>query len=138
MYLATTFEAVSSILIWEKNKVQKPIYYKSQVLHGAEIRYSWIEKIIFMIIMIIWWLYPYFQANSIKILTDLPLSTLLQLSDTSERMAKWMVELSEFDLSYIPRSSMKAQILADFIIEYTPIDDGQVEDQPHEETSEPA
>ena len=88
--------------------------------------------------MIIWWLYPYFQANSIKILTDLPLSTLLQLSDTSERMAKWMVELSEFDLSYIPRSSMKAQILADFIIEYTPIDDGQVEDQPHEETSEPA
>ena len=33
---------------------------------------------------------------------------------------------------------MKAQIVADFIIEYMPTDDSQVEDQPQEETSKSA
>ena len=53
-------------------------------------------------------------------------------------MAKWVVELTEFDISYVPRPSMKAQVLADFVIECTPIDDVQVEGQPQEETLEPA
>ena len=51
-------------------------------------------------------------------------------------MAKWTVELSEFDLSYVLRSSMKVQIFADFVVEYTLIDDSQVEDRPQGEASE--
>ena len=32
---------------------------------------------------------------------------------------KWTVELSEFDIQYRPRPSIKAQVLADFMIECT-------------------
>ena len=32
-------------------------------------------------------------------------------------MAKWAVKLSEFDISFQPRTSIKAQALADFIVE---------------------
>ena len=33
---------------------------------------------------------------------------------------KWAIELSEFDIRYKPRTTLKGQILADFIIEFTP------------------
>ena len=33
---------------------------------------------------------------------------------------KWVIELSEFDIRYKPRTTVKWQILADFIIEFTP------------------
>ena len=36
-----------------------------------------------------------------------------------ERMALWAIELSEFDVQYLPRTSVKGKIVADFIAEYT-------------------
>ena len=39
--------------------------------------------------------------------------------DTSGRMAKWVVKLGEFDIQYRSRPSIKAQVLADFIVECT-------------------
>ena len=33
---------------------------------------------------------------------------------------KWAIELSEFNIRYKPRTAVKGQILADFIIEFTP------------------
>ncbi|GAA0174513.1 hypothetical protein LIER_27891 [Lithospermum erythrorhizon] len=36
----------------------------------------------------------------------------------SGRIVKWAIELSEFDLRYNPRTSIKAQALADFMVEY--------------------
>ena len=32
---------------------------------------------------------------------------------------KWAIELSEFDIRYKPRTAVKGQILADFIMEFT-------------------
>ncbi|GAA0156442.1 hypothetical protein LIER_13942 [Lithospermum erythrorhizon] len=37
----------------------------------------------------------------------------------SGRLTTWAIELSEFDISYVPRTSIKAPALADFIIECT-------------------
>ena len=63
-----------------------------------------------------------------KVLTDLPLRTVLHRSDTSGSMTKWTVELIEFDLSFVPWTLIKAQIFADFIAECTPSDKDQVDD----------
>jgi hypothetical protein len=42
---------------------------------------------------------------------------------------KWAVELSEFDLHYVPRTAIKGQVLADFIVEMqTPITREDAED----------
>ena len=33
---------------------------------------------------------------------------------------KWAIELSEFDIRYKPKTAIKGQVLADFIMEFTP------------------
>ena len=37
-------------------------------------------------------------------------------------MALWAVELSEFDIQYLPRTTIKGQVVADFIAEFTLMD----------------
>ena len=32
---------------------------------------------------------------------------------------KWAIELSEFDIKYKPKSAIKGQVLADFVMEFT-------------------
>lgn len=39
------------------------------------------------------------------------------------RMVQWAIELSQFDIEYHPRTAIKAQALADFIIEFTSPDE---------------
>ena len=38
-------------------------------------------------------------------------------------MIQWAIELSQFDIEYHPRSAIKAQALADFIAEFTILED---------------
>ena len=40
---------------------------------------------------------------------------------TSGRLVKWVIELSKFDIRYKPRTTIKGQILAYFIMEFTSI-----------------
>lgn len=54
------------------------------------------------------------------VLTNLPLRTVLQKSEVSGRMVKWMIELGEFDVSYRLRTAIKEQVLAYFLVELTP------------------
>ncbi|MCI58156.1 putative gag-pol polyprotein, partial [Trifolium medium] len=35
------------------------------------------------------------------------------------RMVAWSVELSEFDITYVPRGPIKSQVLTDFVLELT-------------------
>ena len=50
LYLVVSPHAVSSALIREEGKVQKPVYYTSRTLRGAEGRYPLMEKLAFALI----------------------------------------------------------------------------------------
>ena len=73
LYLAVTPHAVSSALIREEAKMQKPVYYTSRALRGAEGRYPLIEKLAFTLITTSRKLRHYFQAHVINVMTDHPL-----------------------------------------------------------------
>ena len=60
----------------------------------------------------------YFQESTVTALTDLPLRMLLQRSDFSRRITKWGVQLGSFDIEYKPRTTIKRQVLADFIAKF--------------------
>ncbi|KAL0416745.1 UNVERIFIED_CONTAM: hypothetical protein Slati_3506400 [Sesamum latifolium] len=49
----------------------------------------------------------------------MPLKQTLGKPDTSGCLIKWAVELSEYDISYLPRTTIKAQALTNFVSEMT-------------------
>ena len=62
----------------------------------------------------------YFQAHIINVMTDHPLKKTMNKLEAIGRLIQWAVELSEFNIRYQPRHAIKAQALADFIVEFTP------------------
>ncbi|GKV28094.1 hypothetical protein SLEP1_g37185 [Rubroshorea leprosula] len=90
------------------------------VLYGAELRYPITEKAALAIVTSARKLRPYFQSHPIIVLTDQPLRQILQKPECSGRLIKWAVELGEFEITFQQRSTIRAQALADFIVECTP------------------
>ncbi|GAA0142606.1 hypothetical protein LIER_03465 [Lithospermum erythrorhizon] len=62
---------------------------------------------------------PYFELHRITVITEKPLKRILTSPALSGQMTTWAVELSEFDITYTHRTSIKAHVLADFVIECT-------------------
>ena len=120
LYLAVTPHAISSALIREEGRVQNPVYYTSRALRGAEGQYPLIEKLAFVLITASRKLRHYFQAHIINVMTDHPLKKAMNKLEATGRLIQWVVELSEFDIKYQPRNTIKAQALANFIAEFTP------------------
>ena len=77
------------------------------------------EKLILALVTVALKLCPYFQAHTIKISTEYPMKQVLHKLETSGRLMKWAIELSEFDIRYKPKTAIKGQILADFVMEFT-------------------
>ena len=115
LYLAVSPAAVSTALIREEEKVQKPVYYASRAFRGAKKRYPPMEKLAFALVTAAHKLKPYFQAHTIVVLTDRPLRRAMSNPDAAGRLALWAIELSEFDIQYRPRIAIKEQVVADFI-----------------------
>ncbi|VFQ98655.1 unnamed protein product [Cuscuta campestris] len=69
LYLGISPNAVSSVLIRDDG-AQKPIYYVSKALNGAESRYTAMEKTAYALFISAKKLTSYFQAHPVEVLTD--------------------------------------------------------------------
>nr|KYP44061.1 Retrovirus-related Pol polyprotein from transposon 17.6 [Cajanus cajan] len=122
VYLAISEEAISSVLVQEKEGTQTPIYFVSRFLQDSETRYQLIEKVRFG-----GWrhglghtsrrLRHYFQSHRVVVRTDCPISKVLGKPELAGKMMSWSVELSQFDIVFKLRGPIKAQCLADFMNE---------------------
>ena len=120
LYLAVSDFSTSAVLVRDKDRVQHPVYYCSRALRGAEERYPRMEKLILALVTAARKLRPYFQAHTIEVPTEYPMKQVLHKPETSGRLMKWAIELSEFDIKYKTKTAIKGQVLADFIMEFTP------------------
>jgi hypothetical protein len=64
------------------------------------------------------------------VLTEYPLRKILQKPDLS--IVNWAIELGQFDIEFHPRTSIKGQALADFLVEFCNIPES--EELPKEST----
>ena len=118
LYLAVSDFSTSVVLIRDKERVQHPVYYCSRALRGAEERYPRMEKLILALVTTARKLRPYFQAHTIEVPTEYLMKQVLHKPESSGRLMKWAIELSEFDIRYKPKTAIKGQVLADFIMEF--------------------
>ena len=108
LYLAMSATVVNAALIWEEGNKQLPVYYVNQAFQGAESGYPRIKKIVFSLIVALCKLRQYFQVNPILVMTDQPIRKSMNRPEAAGRMVQWAIELSQFDIEYHPRTTIKA------------------------------
>ncbi|GKB27127.1 reverse transcriptase domain-containing protein [Tanacetum coccineum] len=108
-------EAVIFVLLVERQRRQAPIHYVSRTQQGAEINYLPMEKLVLALVYAARRLRRYFQGHTIKVITDKPISKILNNREATGRLAKWGIELEAYGIKYAPRSAIKGQVLADFL-----------------------
>ncbi|KAI3807981.1 hypothetical protein L1987_23921 [Smallanthus sonchifolius] len=117
IYLSVGNEAVSVVLLIERNQAQIPVYFISRALKEDEVNYPLMEKLALSLVHTARRMRRYFQAYPIKVVTDQPIKAILERPETFGRLAKWAIELGEHKIQYVPRTPVKAQVLTDFLVE---------------------
>ncbi|GKD37087.1 reverse transcriptase domain-containing protein [Tanacetum coccineum] len=117
IYLAAAKEAISAVLMTERDGKKIPIYFVSRALRGPETNYTPMEKLVLALVSASKRLKIYFQEHTVIVITDQPIKQMLSNPEVTGRLLKWSFELEEHDIQYWPRTSVKGQILADFIVE---------------------
>nr|GEU85759.1 reverse transcriptase domain-containing protein [Tanacetum cinerariifolium] len=59
----------------------------------------------------------YIKAHPVRIITDYPIKHILSKTETSGKLAKYVVELRAYNITFIPRNAVKGQVLVDFLLE---------------------
>jgi hypothetical protein len=94
------------------------VYYISEVLHEAKTRYLEVHNLLYTVLISSRMLHHYFQAHKISVVFLYPLRVVLHNPNTTGNIAKWVVELAEFELDFVSHYTIKSHVLADFIVEW--------------------
>jgi hypothetical protein len=123
LYVSASNSAVSAVLVQEKEEQGKlkqiPVYFASGALSGSKIFYSELEKIAYAVIMAARNLRHYFEGHRIRVITNQPLSDLFANREASTQIIKWSAKLSKYIVDFERRSTIKSQVLANFVVDWT-------------------
>jgi hypothetical protein len=78
------------------------------------------HKLLYVVLVASRKLRHYFQAHRVVVVTSFLLRAILHNSNATGNITKWVAELAEFQLDFQPHHTVKSQVLADFIMEWTP------------------
>jgi hypothetical protein len=123
LYVAASPHAVSAALVQEQAKEgttwQCPVYYVSEVLMTSKCNMIELEKIAYVVVMASHKLRHYFEAFKVRVTSDRGLGELFRNPEASVQIAKWAAELFGYHITFEPRTTIKSQVLADFIVDWT-------------------
>jgi ribonuclease HI len=111
------------VLIQEKDREgmtrQCPVYYVSEVFTASKCNMTELEKISYAVVIASRKLCHYFEAFKVQVTSDRVLGELFRNPEVFVRIAKWAAKLSGYHITFKPRTSIKSQVLADLIIDWT-------------------
>jgi len=87
---------------------------------GAEHRYNSIEKECLTLVFAIQKMRHYLVGQTINVISRVnPLRLLMtKPSSLNDRLAKWAILLSQYEIRFLPQKVMKGQVVADFLAEH--------------------
>jgi hypothetical protein len=97
------------------------VYFVSEVLSDSKSRYFDIMKLAYALLIIAHKLSYYFQVHQIEVHTSSTLGEILNNKEATDKITKWAIELSIYDIVYKPRTTIKTQALSDFVAEWIEI-----------------
>lgn len=114
LYLAATTHVVSTALVLKREepghalKVQRPVYFVSEVLSDTKSCYPQTQKLLYAVVMATKKLQHYFTEHEASIVTSFPLGEVVRNRDAMGRTSKWAVELMGYDVKFVPRMAIKS------------------------------
>ncbi|KAG9458175.1 hypothetical protein H6P81_002683 [Aristolochia fimbriata] len=120
LYIAAQEKSLGALLAQNDDQgKERPLYYLSRTMVGAELNYSPIEKTCLALIFAIQKLRHYLLAHSTNLISRAdPLKFIMSRPMLSGRLAKWALLLSEFEINFIPQKAIKGQGLANFLADH--------------------
>ena len=83
LYIAATTQVVSAALVVEREeeghalKVQRPVYFISEVLSDSKTHYSQIQKLLYTILITKRKLHHYFESHPVMVVMSFPLGKVI-------------------------------------------------------------
>ncbi|XP_028123698.1 uncharacterized protein LOC114320834 [Camellia sinensis] len=119
LYITSTSKSVRALLAQEIDGFERPVYYISRVIQGAEIRYSGIERHCLALVFAAKKLCHYLLSYHIHLMTRSdPIRFLLTRPALSGRPARWLLSLAEYDITCKAPKVIKSQALADLLAHF--------------------
>ncbi|KAI4318298.1 hypothetical protein L6164_026085 [Bauhinia variegata] len=109
----------------EDGRKERAIYYLSKKFTNYESRYAMIEKTCCALVWVATRLWQYMLYYTTWLISYMePLKFIFERPYLSGRLAKWQIVLSEYDIVYMTKKSIKGSAIADHLAD-NPIEDYQ-------------
>ncbi|XP_028106499.1 uncharacterized protein LOC114305595 [Camellia sinensis] len=119
LYLTSTPKSIGALLVQDEDGAERPVYYISRKIRGAEVRYTPVERHCLALVFTAQKLRHYFLAHQIQIVTKSdPIRYLLSKPALTGKVARWLLALGEFEITCVAPKAIKSQALADLLAQF--------------------
>ena len=99
--------AIGAVLVQKVGSVEKVIMYISRALRDAEEKYHQYEREALALVWASKVFRPYVIGSKFKVVTDCKALVYMGTRPSNARIIKWVMELEEYDISYVHRAGSK-------------------------------